>query len=235
MKKIIFLLAFVSLVYAPLHSQSFLTTYMPGFQFSRFHGTDIRYNNSQRGNINGKINHILFKGDGIADHFICGIDVSLILRGLLDNRASYYGSGFEVRMGYAPSLGDKAKLGAAVDVGYRGFRYRGDTVFVDDYSYAVFGGTIVGLYNIGETIYIMPKLSLDPIFSKNTDKVVDGFATKFEISAGFRFAGAFGISITPGFERLKFNYEDHSGSEDVIKASYIKTKFLQVGISLSFD
>lgn len=234
MKKIISLLLLAVVCCTALKSQSFIT-FMPGYQFSGFRAKDIRYNNVHRGDIKGKINHITFKGDGIANHFICGIDVSLILRGLLDNKASYYGSAFEVRMGYAPSIGNNFKLGAAVDAGYRGFRYNADTVAITDYSYAVFGGTIVGLFNIDEFVYIMPKLSLDPVYSNHTVKVVDGFSTKFEISAGLRLAGALGISITPGFERLKFNYEDDSGPEDVIKASYVKTKFLQVGLSFCFD
>lgn len=234
MKKTLVLLLLV-IGCGTLSAQSFITFYMPGYQLSGFHAQNIRYNNVKRGDINGKINHLTFKGDGIANHFICGIDVSGVLLSLTRPGKSYYCAGFDARMGYAVSAGDGLKIGLGVDAGYRGLRYKSDTTLVDSYNYGVFGGTLVGLYSIGDAIYIMPKLSFDPIFSDQTTGTTDGLCTKFEVSAGLRFGGNFGFSITPGFEHMKFLFEDKSGSEDVIAESFIKTKYLDFGISFMFD
>jgi hypothetical protein len=234
MKKIIFCFVICFAFVLNSHAQSFITAYMPGYQVAGFHGQNVQYNNVQRGDIHGKINNFIFKGDGIANHFVCGMDVSLVLNSLIHGfkaSGSYYGAAFDVRMGYAPSLGDNLKLGIGIDAGARGIQYDKDSILMDGYSYYVFGGTLVGLYNIGDAIYIMPKLSFDPIFTDKTDSPVDGMSTKFEISAGLKFGGALGFSITPGFEKIKFNYEDH----DEIKESFIKTKYLQFGFSFMFE
>lgn len=243
MKKLM-LIGFVLLAFSETsHAQNFVTLYTPGFQLSRFNATGVRLDDAGTlGDVKGSINHILFKGDGIVNNMVLGVDVSMIglslIKGFKNNDYSYYGSAFDFRIGAALELGDETKIGAGIDLGARGIGYYKDNVdyFRGQYTYFTLGVTLVGLHAIDEKIYIMPKLSFDPMFGKNVDKITDGMSFKFETSIGYRFAGGLGFSITPGIERMKFLYlgetVDH---QEEVRKTQINTSFLQFGLSFMLD
>lgn len=242
MKKLI-LIGFILVAFTEISSaQNFITLYTPGYQLSHFNATGIRLDDAGTlGNVKGNINHLLCKGDGIANNMVFGIDVSQILlaliRGVNNGGGSSYGAAFDVRIGAAVQLGDATKVGAGLDLGARAIDYDKDNVdFRGQYHYFTMGVTLVGLHTIEEKIYIMPKLSFDPMFGKDVDKITDGMSFKFETSIGYRFAGGLGFSITPGIERMKFLYLGETADhQEEVRKTKINTSFLQFGLSFMLD
>lgn len=241
-KKVFLLVYFACFLSCVSFSQNFITLYTPGYQLSHFKATGVRLDDAGTlGNVKGNINHLLFKGDGIVNNMVFGCDVSLLfvglIKGLNNGDYSYYASAFDVRYGAAFELGDATKIGAAVGFGVTGIDYDQDNIdFRGQYKYYTLGITFVGLHAIEEKIYIMPKLSFNPMFGKDVDKITDGMSFKFETSIGYRFLGGLGFSITPGIERMKFLYlgetEDH---QEEVRKTQINTSFLHFGISFMLD
>ena len=241
-KRILFNLALTCLLSGSAFSQNMITFYIPGCQLSRFKATDVTLNYAgDRGDVKGSINHITAKGDGIANNLVFGMDMSqlgvALSRGLFKSMGSVYGGVFEVRMGYAAELGDGLKIGAAVDLGAKGINYMKDSVdFQDQYRFFTLGLTVVGLKSFDETVYIMPKLSFNPVYGNELDKITRGMTYKFETTIGYRFAGKLGFSITPGFERMKFLRKHVEYDQPVtIKATKINTSYVQFGLSFMLD
>lgn len=223
-------------------SQNFITFYYPGYQLSRFKATNVRMNYSgTEGDLKGSINHITAKGDGIANNLVFGADMTQLLtaliRGLTKNMGSVYGGIFEFRLGYAAQIGSSTKLGAGIDIGARGMNYVKDSIDLQgDYKFITTGITFVGLQSFDERIYVMPKLSLNPMFGKAVDKITDGMSVKFETSLGYRLGDKIGVSITPGIDRMKFLEKDVTPDyQTVVVERRINFTYLHFGISFMLD
>ncbi len=238
MKKNFFLL--LSLMVSNLKSQDFVTFYMPGYQLAGFKAKDVSISNASsqiRGDVKGKMGNWLLKGDCIVQNMVFTADVSQMLPITVHifkpKKSNFYGAAFDTRLGGAFKLGSNSKIGAAFDLGFRGIQYYAPDVAVE-YGFVTMGVSLVSLHRI-DKIYIMPKLNLDPVFSKHTDKAVDGLSTKLEVSAGYKLLSKLGLSVSTGIERLKINYQTKVDRVEVIKPGKFTFYYLQVGLAFMLN
>ncbi len=192
-----------------------------GFQFGKANVSNISgATNAISGNYN--INHFNLKFDALYNNVFVGMDESALVNVLMGTNGNpknaIYGGLFSCRLGMAFGNKNNSKWGIAGDVAVETLKPRGGASIGD----VLLGITVARLQQIGDKIYLFPKLTIGAACVSSGR----GGSGAFECTVGYKITDKWGITITPVIR--KYDVSTGKGLEPI----EIRAKYLQIGVAL---